>query len=104
MNDPVTPPTPAAPKPGASRTQLLVLVLLGLALVGTYAAMFIPALAGQPVNPQTGPGALLWTSVFFYVYWKRRGGPGWRGAVLGAFIGLCVFILAAFVSGYVRHA
>ena len=76
------------------------LYLVGVLLVGTYAAMYIPAFAGDKINPQTGFGSLLWTSLFFYLWWKRLGKKGWIGALIGAVLGIVAFTLAAFLSGF----
>ena len=86
-----------------SKPKALWLYIVGVLLVGTYAAMFIPAIAGQNINPQSGYGSMLWTSLFFYLLWKRRTRKGWHGALVGSAIGLFVFVAAAFISGLIRH-
>jgi hypothetical protein len=46
---------------------VLWLYLLGLAILGTYAAAFIPAFAGQRAPPNAGMGFLVWTSLFVWI-------------------------------------
>ena len=87
-----------------SKPKRLWLYLAGVALIGTYAAMFIPAFAGLSINPQTGPSSMIWSSLFFYLWWKRRGRKGWHGAILGSVFGIFIFVLAAFISGWIRAA
>jgi hypothetical protein len=65
--------------------------------------MFIPAIAGQNINPQSGYGSMFWTGLFFYLWWKRRARKGWHGALVGSAVGLFVFSAAAFISGFIRH-
>ena len=89
---------------GVAKPRVLWLYVVGVLLVGTYAAMFLPALAGQTVSPQTGPGSMLWTGLFFYLWWKRRARKGWHGALIGATLGILVFGLAAFIGGFMRSA
>ena len=80
------------------------LFIVGVLLVGTYASMFIPALAGKPINPMSGYGSMLWTGLFLYLFWKRQFRKGWVGALIGIVVGILVFVLAAFVRGLVTHA
>jgi hypothetical protein len=93
---------PAAPVV-ATKPRALWLYIAGLLLVGAYAAMFIPAIAGQNINPQSGYGSMLWTGLLFYLWWKRRARKGWHGALVGSAIGLFAFFAAAFISGFMRH-
>lgn len=86
------------------RPLLVWLYIVGVLLMGTYAAMFIPAFAGQKVNPQTGTGSMLWTCLFFYLWWKQRARKGWQGALIGVTLGTFVFAAAAFIGGFMRAA
>ncbi len=86
-----------------TKPNVLWVYVIAVAIVGTYAAMFIPAFVGQTINPQSGYGAMLWTGLFFHLWWKRRGRKGWHGALNGAAIGLLVFFAASFLSGFMRH-
>ena len=79
------------------------LYVAGVLLVGAYAAMFLPALAGQSINPQSGFGSMLWTGLFFFLWWRQRGRSGSRGALIGTVVGILIFMLAAFVGGLMRH-
>lgn len=87
-----------------TKPRVVWLYVVSVLLVGTYAAMFLPAFAGQAVNPQTGPGSMLWTGLFFYLWWRRRARKGWHGALIGVAIGILAFGIAAFIGGYVRSA
>src|SRR5258708_395483 len=80
------------------------LYLVGALLIGTYASDFFPALSGQAPNPVAGWGSLLWSGLFFYLWWKRVGRKGWHGFLIGAGVGILFFSLAAFVAGYMRAA
>lgn len=83
---------------------LLWLYLAAVPLVGTYAAIFIPAFAGRNVNSLSVFASMLWTGLFFYLWWKRRGRKGWRGALSGMAVGVIVCFSAAAISGFVRGA
>lgn len=80
------------------------LLLLGVLLIGTYAAMLVPALAGLPQNPSAGSSSLLLHSLFLYVLWKQRARTGWHGALIGAGVGVLAFFVAAFIGGMLRAA
>jgi hypothetical protein len=71
-----------------------------VALIGVYAAVFIPAIAGSGINPQSGYGLLFWNGLFFYLIWKRRARKGWHGLLLGFLIGILVFFVASFIGGF----
>jgi hypothetical protein len=71
-------------------------------MVGAYAALFLPAFAGHQLPPSAGPASIFWNWLFFYLFWKRRGRKGWHGGLIGAGVGLVVFVLAAFIGGMVR--
>ena len=86
-----------------SKPKALWLCIVGVLLIGTYAAMFIPAIAGQNINPMSGYGSMLWTGLFFYLWWKRRARKGWHGALVGSAIGLFAFFAAGFIKGLMRH-
>jgi hypothetical protein len=93
------------PKPLSMRARVVrafSLYFAGVLLVGIYAAMFIPAFAGQRINPQSGFYSMLSTGWFFYLWWKRRVRKGWHGALVGAAIGILAFCVAAFVSRLMR--
>lgn len=84
------------------RIRIVWVFLAAFATLGTYAAMFIPALNGNNVLPQTGTSSLLWSGVLFALLWRYRSKNGWVGFLLGAIFGIFMFILAAFIGGYVR--
>lgn len=83
---------------------LLWLYLAAVPLVGTYAAIFIPAFAGRNVNSLSVFSSMLWSGLFFYLWWKRRDRKGWRGALSGMAIGVIACFSAAVISGFVRGA
>ena len=94
------------PKPLSMRAKVLwafSLFFVSVLVVGIYAAIFIPAFAGQRVNPQSGFFSMLSTGWFLYLWWKRRGRKGWHGALVGAGIGILAFFVAAFVGGFMRR-
>jgi hypothetical protein len=66
--------------------------------------MFIPAFAGQSINPQAGLPSVLWSGLFCHLWWKRRARRGWHVALIGIGLGILVFAFAAFVGGFVRRA
>lgn len=87
-------------KPRPSRSLGVWLVIVGIALVGMYASLFIPAVVGQEptTNPPAGLYAMVWTSLFFYLGWKYRNQIGWHGALIGAGIGILVYTGAIMVA------
>ncbi|MCH7503016.1 MAG: zinc-ribbon domain-containing protein [Proteobacteria bacterium] len=87
-------------KPKPSRSLGIWIVIVGVALIGTYASMFIPAFVGQKpsTNPPVGLYVMVWTSLFFYLGWKQKGGKGWQGALIGAGIGVLVYTGAIMVA------
>lgn len=97
-------PTATTEAGTVTRPRKLWVVVAGVLLVAAYAAMFIPAFSGQRINPQYGYGSMFWSGLFFYLWWRRRSKKGWQGALLGAVVGIVVFVLAAFVGGMVQHA
>ncbi|MGC3981885.1 MAG: hypothetical protein QM808_11535 [Steroidobacteraceae bacterium] len=102
MDSPLMSENSAKEQHSIKRPRLIWLLLVGIALVGVYASLFIPAMAGQPQDGQSGISSLLVSSLFFSLWWKRRERS--HGALIGAAIGLLAFILAAFLSGFMRHA
>lgn len=79
------------------------LYLIGIALVGYYTAMLIPAFDGQIIAPQSGLGPTLGTGLFFYIWWKRRGRNAWIGATIGSIIAILFFFMAALIGGYISQ-
>jgi hypothetical protein len=78
--------------------------LLGLFLVGTYSAVLIPALAGEPPQTQHVFGCMLWTSVFMWLWWTRRGRKGWQGAVIGIGVGLLSYVALRWLGLLTFHS
>lgn len=70
-----------------------------LAVIGAYAAMLLPALAGQRLDPISGYSSMIWSAFLFVAIWRYRERSGWAGAGLGLVLGLFMFMFSAFVSG-----
>ena len=79
------------------------LLLVGIALVGIYAAMIIQAYAGHRIGPEALYGSALWHGLFFYLRWRKIGRNGWHGAMFGFFVGILAFGIAAFLAAFMRH-
>ena len=88
-----TPPVPVIAKP-----RKLWLYVVGVLVVGTYAAMFLPAFAGRQLHPQSTFASVLWTGLFFYLWWRRRDRKGWLGALIGSMLGLLISVVAQVIS------
>ena len=98
---------PVAANFAKPRTLYIVgLVLVGIPLVANYAIMFGLAFAGQSVPHvgQWGFFLILWTGLFFYLWWKLRRRNGWHGALIGLACGFLAFTVAAFIRGFVIAA
>ncbi len=91
-NDPV-------PKRQKSLTWVL---LAGLATIGTYAAVLIPAFNGNDIRPGVGMPVLLWSAIFLTLLWRYRSKNGWVGFALGLILGIFVIFVAGFVGGYIK--
>lgn len=77
-------------------------ILAGLPLIGAYAAIMIPASIGQHIPSAAGGSSIFWSGIFFAVLWWHRAKRFQVGFAIGALIGLLMFMLAAFVSGWIR--
>lgn len=88
----------------AVKPRKLWLYIVGVLLAGTYAAMFLPAFVGQKINPQSTFVSMLWTGLFFYLWWKRRARKGWHGALVGSALGLLASVVAEVIAGLARNA
>ena len=81
--------------------RLIWVLLASILAIRTYAALLIPAFAGQKINPMSGYGSMLWSGVLIATVWRYRNKNGWVGFGLGAALGVLIFILAAFISGFI---
>jgi hypothetical protein len=88
---------PVVEKPRSKSLAYLWLPLVGLALIGDYAAALIPAFAGKPINPQSTTGIWLVSLLFSCLLWKYLQRRVWVGAI----IGLCVASVVLFAVGYI---
>ena len=75
------------------------LVLVAIAIVGTYAALFVPALLGAEIRPSAAGSVWLWTALFFYLWWKRLDRKGWQGALIGSGLSFVVYTFALMLQG-----
>src|SRR5512145_2583458 len=64
------------------------LLLVGMALVGIYAAMFVLVYTEHGVGALAFYAASLWHGLFFHLWWRKIGRNPWHGAALGFFIGI----------------
>ncbi len=78
---------------GPMRFGGMLFVLLAVALIGVYAAILIPALEGIRPGGQNVTSAVIWTSILFYVLFRRSGRKAWMGAIAG--FGVSFFVLVA---------
>jgi len=83
-----------------SKLLILGVVILGIFLIGQYAAMYIPAYIGTPPKQISIIGSVLWSSLFFMLLWKLLNMKKIYGFILGATIGLVSFFGASFLSGF----
>jgi len=101
MNNDVMPKQESA---NGKPKRLIWVLLASILAIGTYAALLIPAFAGQKINPVSGYGSMLWSGVLIATAWRYRNKNGWVGFGLGAVLGVLIFILAAFISGFMGAA
>lgn len=89
-----------APEPATTvsvtgkKPHIVWLYIVGVFLVGTYVATFIPAFAGQKPESAAFNGCVLWTTCFFWLWWKRQGRKGWHGGLIGFGVGFMVGVAA----------
>ena len=76
------------------------LYITGIAFIGSVSGTVIQALAGSPIPPINLSGLLIWSSVFFWLYWRFLGRPGWQGFLLGLAVGFVLGVLAAFIAAF----
>ena len=75
------------------------LLLAALIFFASITAAIGPVLSGVPLNPLLGLPLLPTGGLFFYLWWKQRGGNGRTGIFIGVGVGLVVFVLAVLLSG-----
>jgi hypothetical protein len=80
------------------------LLLASFGFFGAIAAAMGPALNGVALNPLIGLPLLPTGGLFFYLWWKQRGGKGRTGILIGIGVGLLIFLLALVLSGFLRAA
>ena len=85
------------------KPQKLWLYIVGALIVLTLGYMLPSGLAGKQIPPTAWLYSVLWTGLFFYLLWKRRGREGWHGALLGAVLGYGVFFLIVLLSALIRN-
>jgi hypothetical protein len=85
-----------------ARSYMVWLIIVGLGLIGMYAALFIPAFAGQQHDSKNDLACIFWTVVFFWLLWKQLLKKGWQGALAGLAVGFLVLFAVGFVSGLAK--
>ena len=79
------------------------LLLVGVALVGIYAAMFVLVYTGHGIGTLAVYGSALWHGLFFHLWWRKIGLNPWHGAALGFYIGILAFCIVDFVAKFMSH-
>lgn len=87
-------------KPG--KLLIVGVVLLGICVIGTYAAMLIPAVNGTNPKPIAGWASIFWSVFFFVMLWKALNKKRYVGLILGLVIGFIAFFVSGFLAGYVN--
>lgn len=93
------PTIPSKPRWYEGRWNVIGIAVLSFFL---YSYVLMATLAGATLRGNEAIYIALWTSVVFYVIWKRKGWRGWVGALVGCFAGFVFVFLAAAVSGLNR--
>lgn len=75
-------------------------VLLAIFVIGTYAAIYIPAYVGTPPEPSSLFVSIFWSSLFFVFLWKLLNLKKIYGFIIGVLIGSIIPISAAFMAGF----
>jgi hypothetical protein len=83
-----------------SKTLVTGIVLIAICLIGTYAALFIPAFVGTSPKPMSGYASIFWSALFFYMLWKCLNKKKYIGVVIGIIVGILAFSGSAFIAGY----
>jgi hypothetical protein len=74
--------------------------LVVIALIGTYAAVLIPAAIGRPPDSTGTLGTIFWSGLLLFLLWKRMDRAPWQGALIGGLVG---FVVVAGASGVARQ-
>ena len=75
---------------------LILLIISFLLVIGTYAAMFIPATVGEELREISLFSSPFWTSMFFLFLWKLLNKKAFHGFIIGLIIGVIIWFVAAF--------
>jgi hypothetical protein len=92
-----TPEPPAVPR----RPAVAWVYGVGAVAILVSLGLFVLAFSGMNVT-NGGASSMFWNGLFAYLLWKRMGRTGWHGALIGVGVGLVLFVLASFVSGYIH--
>jgi hypothetical protein len=86
--------------PEPRKSLFIWIVIVGIGLVGIFAAILIPAFTGQKptTNPPVGLYVMLWTGLFFYLMWKQQDKKSWQGTLIGLGVGFFVYTGAIMVA------
>ena len=100
LNDPVS--SELRPENKAKKTlKFIWIVLIALGTFGTYASIYIPALIGRDFTPNSNFHSMIWTGLLFASIWKYKFKNGWVGLLIGAIVGMIIYILASIIRSYV---
>ena len=87
-----------APAPPAVKRPYGLYIFAAVVLLG-YGEVLLFAYQRTPPAPQTGMALMVWTGILGYYRAKKLGGSRWKSAIVGACLGVLVFVAAAFLAG-----
>jgi hypothetical protein len=90
--------SPRAGTPPQKPVRLIWILLVLFGLIGTYAAVLIPAFVGRQPDSTGTLGSIFWTGLLFFLLWKRLDKTPWTGAAIGGVLGFLVVVSATVVS------
>lgn len=91
------------PNTKLTKKQIAISAILLIMLIGLYASVIIPALAGVSYDAQKqSSGILFGSGVSFWYFWKIRNRKGWIGALTGIAISLLIILVSGGIAGYLK--
>lgn len=100
----IVPPKPAVKTGEKSWIYLLLYVIVGLAIVGCFAAVIIPELAGKKASSVSFTTLAFWIGVATAIRGKQIGKSLWVWFLIGFLgIGFITFFLISFIVFTVRY-
>ena len=82
--------SPDTAAPPRKPIRVIWIILVVIALIGTYAAVLIPAAIGRQPDSTGWSGMIFWTGLLLFLLWKRMDRAPWQGALIGGLVGLAV--------------